>query len=312
MVRAVVASLLLPVLLELLLRLVVGLGDPVVYQSDPDCGYLPAPNQHVKRMGCRNDINAFGMRSPPVESQKRAGLLRALFLGDSVTYGTTHVDQGQIFTSLVGPELKRRLGREVEVLNASAGAWAIGNEWGYLRSRGTFGADVVIFVLNTGDFTQPFNRQSLVTEMGYPDHKPLLAMQEAWERYLRPRLLGLSMAVDAGSMPSASADDAMISENLSRLEQARELILTAGGHLGIVYSPAIGPGWDEPAQRAALARFKQWAAEETVEFLDLTPVYTSHPHDEIFQDAIHLKPAGNELVSRAICDDWPGLSGQGR
>src|SRR5436309_1640347 len=113
MVRAVVTALLLPVLTELLLRLVAGLGDPVVYQFDPDCGYLPAPNQHVTRMGCRNDINEFGMRSAPVESQKRAGLLRVLFLGDSVTYGTTHVDQGQIFTSLVGPELKRRLGREV-------------------------------------------------------------------------------------------------------------------------------------------------------------------------------------------------------
>lgn len=302
---------LLLVAVEVGLRAVAGLGNPVVYQYDPDCGYLPAPNQHVRRFGCRNDINSFSMRSPEVKRDKPAGVLRVLFLGDSVTYGTTHVDQGQIFTTLLGPELKRRTGREIEILNASTGAWAIGNELGYLRSRGTFGADVVIFVINTGDFTQPFTRQTLSPQLGYPDHKPLLAMQEAWQRYLRPRLLGLPIAMDAGSMPSPAATDVEVSDNLQQLEQAREMTLTAGGRFGIVFSPAIGPGWDDPMQRTALERFKRWAADKQVEFLDLTPVYLAHPHDQVFQDAIHLKPQGDELVARAIADDWPALSGAG-
>jgi lysophospholipase L1-like esterase len=49
MVYAPLALLLPIVALELFLRLVWGLGDPVVYQADPDCGYLPAPNQHVSQ-----------------------------------------------------------------------------------------------------------------------------------------------------------------------------------------------------------------------------------------------------------------------
>src|SRR5437868_2879749 len=136
--RLAAATVILLVIIELALRLVLGLGSPVLYRPDPACGYLPAPDQHLTRFFCRNDINSFGMRSPEVRPTKAPGVLRVLFLGDSITYGTTFVDQSQIFTSLLVPRLRAKVGREVEVLNASAGAWAIGNELGYLQSRGTF------------------------------------------------------------------------------------------------------------------------------------------------------------------------------
>lgn len=35
------------------------------------------------------------LRVPP------PGVVRVLFVGDSITYGTTHVDQGKIFTQIV-------------------------------------------------------------------------------------------------------------------------------------------------------------------------------------------------------------------
>src|SRR5690242_8626459 len=71
--RAALLLLILLVAVELALRLILGLGDPVIYQSDPACGYLPVPNQHVRRFFSRNDINALGMRSPPVDREKPPG-----------------------------------------------------------------------------------------------------------------------------------------------------------------------------------------------------------------------------------------------
>src|SRR5437763_17186053 len=94
-------AIILLLVIELALRLVLGLGNPVIYQPDPACGYLPVPNQHVTRFFCRNDINSFGLRCPEFTANKPPGTLRILFVGDSVTYGTTHVDQSKIFTSLL-------------------------------------------------------------------------------------------------------------------------------------------------------------------------------------------------------------------
>src|SRR5205085_2864502 len=114
-------------------------------------------NQRISRFFCRNDINSAGMRSEPIRTPKPSDELRIMFVGDSVLYGMTHVDQSKIATTILARELPTQLHRPVEVLNASAGGWAIGNEVGYLRSRGTFQSDVVVFVLNTYDMGQPFN-----------------------------------------------------------------------------------------------------------------------------------------------------------
>ena len=304
-VRVVIALVLLFVLLEGGLRLVLGLGNPVLYRADPSCGYLPAPNQHVRRFFCHNNINSFSQRSPQLPPAKPPGTLRALFIGDSVTYGTTFVDQSRIFTSLLGPELRAKLGREVQVLNASAGAWAIGNELGYLQSRGTFGADVVVFVLNSGDFTQPFNHQALSLESGYPDHKPALALQELWRRYLRPRVLGGPVAMDAGATVSALASEEEAEANLRRLQDARDLVIAAHGRFAVVYSPSVGS--DLPSVRGDLARYQRWAKDAGVEFLDLTKAYAAAPANEVYQDGVHLKPRGNELAASAITTDWPAI-----
>ena len=173
---------------ELILRSVFGLGHPLLYVADAGCGYLPAPNQHLHRFFAHNDINAQSMRSDPIQTSKPADGIRILFVGDSVTYGQTFTDQPKIFTSILGRELPGQLHRPVEILNASAGAWAVGNELGYIRSRGIFSADLVVFVVNTYDMTQAFNDTSLGTDIAYADHNPPCAIAETWTRYIKPRL----------------------------------------------------------------------------------------------------------------------------
>ena len=116
----------LVVVAELLLRLVFGFGTPVLYQEDAAAGYLLQPNQHVYRIFCHNDTNHVSMRSDEFAMPKPAGTYRVLFIGDSITYGTTHVDQPLIFTSLLekslhGPGRRGAAGGGVEHIGGGMG-----------------------------------------------------------------------------------------------------------------------------------------------------------------------------------------------
>jgi hypothetical protein len=151
---------LLLLLTEVGLRTALGFGNPILYRSDPLYGYFTKPNQQTRRLFARTVINSRGMRCREFASEKQSGTLRLMFLGDSLTYGTTQVDQDDIFAEKVRKNLSRETHRPVEEINVSANAWAISNEYGFLRSNGTFNSDYVVVVLNSGDFQQPFSTLS--------------------------------------------------------------------------------------------------------------------------------------------------------
>lgn len=293
---------------EFSLRWTTGLGNPVLYELDNACGYLPIPNQSVRRFGCLNEINSHGMRSPPVQTPKPVGEYRLLFLGDSVTYGTTHVDQSQIFTSLLNASLPERIHRKVEVLNASVGGWAPGNEWGYLRSRGTFDADVVIFVINTADLTQPFADGGLSPASGYPDHRPLTAIGELWERYIAPRIFHRSTA-DSGTSAVTEVDSAKKEETqvLDDLAQACAFAESAGARFAIVYSPFVAPSFRTSECDREFHVFTSWAAKHHIRVLDLTAADGMAPVNEVFMDGLHLLPLGHKIAAEALLNWQPIL-----
>jgi hypothetical protein len=82
----------------------VGLGDPVRYDSNILYGYSPKPNQKKKRIkGSFVTINKVGLRSlHSWDNDKK----KIIFLGDSVTYGGSYIDDNDIFSHQVCKNLK--------------------------------------------------------------------------------------------------------------------------------------------------------------------------------------------------------------
>ena len=290
--------------LELSLLFILGLGNPILYGYDDACGYFPEPGQHVRRFFATNQTNSFGMRSPEIARQKSPGTLRLLFVGDSVTYGTTYVDQSKIFTSLLAQDLPLQLHRPVEVLNASAGGWAVSNELGFLKSRGGFDSDVVVFVINTGDLVQPMNRSVLSLAGGYPDHRPPFALVELWVRYIRPRVFQLVEPADAGSVAERPDPVTQTPPVLAALDEARQFARDHGAEFRLVYTPARGGEWESVQYARAFEMLREWAARSDVPLLDLSADLSSRPLTEVYQDSIHLRPLGNAIVAHAIESNW--------
>ncbi len=296
---------------EVLLRLVFGFGSPVLYQVDAAAGYVPQPNQHVYRFFCHNDINHASMRSDEFAMPKPAGVYRVLFIGDSVTYGTTHVDQPLIFTSLLGKSLHAPAGggegRRVEVLNMSAGGWGPQNEVGYLMSRGTFDADVVALVLNTGDPGEEFAPLHHA-DVNYPLASPMTAIGEVWSRYVLPRLFHETIAGDAGTtLPSPEVTDQRAVANFLMVEKGRDFAEKAGAVFGIVHVPFAG--WKREVIEHSEKLIADFAVAHHVPLIDVAGALEAEDAGKMTMDGMHLKPEGDAVVAREIERQWGVMEG---
>jgi hypothetical protein len=302
-----IAVVLLILGVELTLRLAWGFGAPLLYQDDPDCGYLPAPSQEVRRLGALNSINSYSMRSPQISPHKAAGVMRVLFVGDSVTYGTTYLDQSKIFTSLVAQRLGAVVHGPVEVLNVSAGGWAPSNEVGYLRSRGTFDADLVIFVNNSEDLNQPFATADLRSNGPTPGHRPFCAIDEVLARYILPRLFASMQAHDAGSSGDAPADPSMVASCiLAPLDEAQSICQKAHARFAVIYTPDRTVS-ERSDWKACTQLLLQWGQRRHVLVLDMSDQFLTQPFSYVYIDGLHLHPGGHELIAQRVINSWPQL-----
>jgi hypothetical protein len=239
-----------------------------------------------------------------VRTIKPSNELRVLFIGDSVTYGQTFTSQPDIFTSILARDLPGQLHRPVEVLNASTGGWAVGNEVGYLRSRGVFQSDLIVLVLNSDDLTQAFNDSVPGHVPQLPDHDPWCALADVWTRYVAPRIFHVNVA-DRGSSSTPLSDDVQpVSATLVQLDEARSLADRNQARLAIVYSPMLGAdGKLEPDPHGGLTSLKQWAGRAGVPILDMTSAYSAASTSVVLRDAAHLTPRGHQVVAASI-EQW--------
>jgi len=300
--RVLLTLVMLLVATEALLRFGLGLGNPVLIAPDAACSYITKPNQNVFRFFVHTYINRYGMRSEDISPERPAGVERVLFVGDSITYGTTHVDQQKLFTQIVQQRLPSIVHSPVQVLNASADAWAIDNEWSWVRSRGIFQSNFVLLVVNDGDLTQP---RATITQVGdaLPQAKPATAIGELYTRFIAPRVLHITPRSDAGD--EVIPDDTAMRENLRDLVQFHELVASQGGRMVLVYLPFRDdlPAVAAPAQTA----FRSWSAANNVPMIDLTNTLAAHPLSQICILGSHLSAEGNAFVGQAILKAWSSV-----
>lgn len=144
-------------------------GQPMLSVTHPTIEYLFKPGQHGRRFFRRYDINAYGMRSPEV-GPKRG--FRLLVFGDSVINGGHGLDQSELATSLL----------PWETFNISAGSWGPPNQLAWLKTYGTFDADLVALVISSHDGTDVPDFRSL-DPYTHPTHAPVSLALDSIRRY---------------------------------------------------------------------------------------------------------------------------------
>lgn len=286
---------------EVTLRLALGLGNPVLVQADPHTGYRFQPNQKVWRFGRTIEYNQYSQRSDPITPKKPTGTLRILMTGDSVLNGGNPTDQSRTITELFENKLSAA-GYRAEVLNASAGSWGIGNQLGYVREFGIFDSDAAIVQIGTHDLLQQTGKSHAVGSIYFPNHRPPLAIQEAWTRYLWPRISGrLKLNSPVSEIPTANLKPRkQFEQNMQLLDAIVTLVRDKQKPVFVVFTPNradLVPSYQIPAYKAEFFdRLKSWQ----VPVIDTHLAWSNLPTEQVktyFRDTVHLSEAGNQAVA---------------
>lgn len=100
----------------------IGLGNPMLYKSDPLVGYRLRPNQRNKRFQNATVSTDFeGFRIDPSHKKDSASEI-LVFVGDSVTYGGSYIDDTELFSSLFCANRSESI-----CLNSGINAWGTYN-----------------------------------------------------------------------------------------------------------------------------------------------------------------------------------------
>lgn len=285
-------------LVELVLQVLFGFGNPPLYMADDAIGYLLVPNQRVRRFGNLIAINQYSMRTFDIEKSRPTNTLRIFLLGDSIVNGNWWTDQSKTLSALIEAQLSQHdKTQAVEVLNASANSWGPRNELAYLKRFGTFESQIVMLVINTDDLfgTQPTSLQ-VGKDRSYPDTKPLLAFLELANRLKKPVPI-------PGLQKIQNEQGDRVGKNLSAIEAIKHLVETQGGQLLLAMTPLKREVINGPREyeKVARQRVDNWVAQQQVPYIDfLQPFQEKSNTETLYRDHIHLSPTGNLWVAQSL------------
>jgi hypothetical protein len=274
---------------------------PPVMEPHPTFEYRLRPNQDVVRFGKRVVVNEWGMRSPLMPVRKTDPTeLRVLVFGDSVVSGVGFSDQSRLATSLLRYELQRKLRRTVNVGNVAAGSWGPANWFGWARSIGFLGADVVVLVASSQDCNdEPEFRRMHPAPRPYP--AVLVPMVEKLARW-RVAIQVLISKISA-SDPEAADRVAGRAGRAPSLPALNEFLTTARAAVPsviVVVHPMLEE-LDQPPHgcRASIAAVARSAGAEVV---DAAHEYRAArlAGATLYHDEIHLADAGQAALQRVL------------
>lgn len=285
-----------------------------IFEPDPELGWRLVPGAEDSWLGAQVRINAQGMRGPPRERAKPAGVRRVLVLGDSVIFGAFIERDEDTIPARLEAELRRD--GPVECLNAGVGGYSPWQEAIWLERRGlAWSPDLVVlgFVLN--DVTEwlglaRFGGEGEGFQLEHALPQGWRAWVERWSvvRLWRERVARRRRALTPWSlMLEPNRDDVQAAWRATQeiLDRLRASCERAGVSLLLVVFP-----FREQLRRDGLDAPQTilgwWAGRRPIAYLDPLPELRREVRagrldpDDVFVDEVHPSARGAALFAERI------------
>ena len=295
------------VLAEFYLR-TLGLGNPILFYANTSYRYAAQPHQRqVRRHGATVTIDSKGLRSSRDWSDPADA--KILFVGDSVTWGGTYVDDKDTFAEGVCERLAHSTGKSFVCGNSGANQYGTDNMAARIRYKDFSDELVLVVTLIAQDTVRGLvdaDGRFLFTQ---PLPAPIRALWEAttfatWKFYQYLQ-----------SVTYRHDDDLRVAErSLNNLFSAIRETDQPGRKVLIVLSPVKAELDDR--EGALTKHVQSILAQSDFDVLDLHAAVSQSLTPDFYYDAIHLDVRGHHFyadqiarrLSRAMSDGPAGAS----
>lgn len=285
-------------MLEFSLRYIVGLGDPVLYDSYPLYGYRLRPNQAVKRFGDSIiKVNNLGLRADRDWDNNIAN--KVLFLGDSVTYGGSYISNDELFSHLALEHMDGYMSG-----NAAINGWGVDNIYGLIMSSEFLPSAIYVTVIPEDDFYRGLQR---FVGKPYWNHKPKFAAQELLY-YILFRV-GNSKYDSWQSLANNHEIEKVVNQAVFNLHQLDDFLSSRGFKHLIYISPTRNQVLNREEKDQGVQKILREYKINVVYLLDRlnNMEFSSKEIDELYYDYIHLSKKGHRLWADMIAPDLKNI-----
>jgi hypothetical protein len=278
-------------LAELYLRFV-GLGIPILYYANASYRFAPQPNQkQIRVRGASVTLDSKGLRS--TNDWTNPADAKILFIGDSVTWAGTYIDDADTFSEGVCRRLAKATGKTFVCGNAGANEYGTDNMAARIRYKDFDDESALVVTLISDD-----TLRGLVDAEGrfffmQPPPPPFRALWEAttfatWRfyKFLRPK----SYRGD---------DDLRVAQrSLENLFAAIRETQRPGRKNMIVLSPSKSEL--NGRESAITKQVQSMLASSGLEVLDLSAAVSEAVTEDFYYDDIHLDVRGHRFYADQI------------
>ena len=284
---------------DLVAKKYLGLGEPIVYDAHALWGYSPRENRQYTRFdGDIVSINNVGARGLEPWRQDGANIL---FLGDSVTYGGSYIDDNQTFSSLTCASLPNW-----SCHNAGVNAYGILNMVARSRYDSRINdAPIRIFTFISGDFDRGL-RKSETAHFILRDAPSYFS--GLWE-IMNFIASGVNPKQWFGKQSDIQDEEILNEAQLVNRQFALDIFVdelerlnNLGHSFLIVYSPSIEEVEDQNMidNNSILSTLSSNFSENYVSLVDPIRLRFENNRDSIYKDNVHYEELGHQIASEII------------
>ena len=272
-----------------------GFGTPIIYEKSYQYGYAPAPNQKLIRFNNKNvTIDSNGFR---IGSSINNTYNKIYFLGDSVTYGGSYIDDDELYSENFCQKINQILKKKFNCYNGGVNAYGFENIIERYKSIKKNKDTFVIITLIPGDFSRNFMQIESLPYFTKKHTHFLKATTELTAYYLDIARSNLRYDEKKFSLEQKLDDyiKIKINENLYQLQQLQK----KDSNLIILFFP--------PKQFLLEKNFNEFDnfffknIHNKKNYYNLTNNLKSlNDKNSIYYDSVHLNSKGHQIMSEVL------------
>ncbi len=276
----------------------IGLGYPIIYTSNLTYRYAPLPSQTTsRRRAATITINSSGLRA--TEEWDAQADLRIFFVGDSVTWGGTYIDDFDIFSEISCERLNNKWELEFLCGNAGVNAYGTDNMAQRIRHDSIDNEDWLVITLIGDDSTRSLTNVNVGPWfLEAPTYLP--AIQDAAHYSL---WRAINFLRGSGALPDQDKGALAVARvSLNQLKDVLRAEVKKGKRVLVIWHPTRlehQTGHPSAASQIVLKTFRD---DPELDFIDMSTILPRSDLNDVYYDNIHLDKKGHDYFARAISD----------